>query len=454
MKSSLKIQLFLWVSGIILFSTLVNYVVYRGNFLSENIILGVSLLFIASLIATYFIYQYFKKLVNTAAQLMAHKDTLNPSIKDGIKGSEEIFEEIFDQSSQVENKLAFYTEQTNQFSSVLSKMGQGVILINKDLKVLFLNKTINTEFFSELKIGDNLFENISYPLFKKFIEKAWDKKDLIREISGPKSVKTVYLVSAKKDIFRDEMLIVFSDISKMKNMEKMREDFIGNVSHELRTPISVIKANAETLIEGGLLKDDENAKIFTKAIFSQSERMTDIVNDLLKITSMEAGEYPISVESLAPHKIIEELSQEHDQIIKDNQLEIKNLVYENSKVFADRPALKLILTNFLSNAIKHSPNKSKIIFEESKPSLDILRVSVADSGKGVPKKYKDRVFERFYRIDKGRSIDKGGSGLGLSICKNLALMMGYSVGVESNDPKGSIFFIDIKLDNSKSKEVA
>ena len=111
MKSSLKGQLFLWVSGTILFSTLVNYVIFRGGFLSENILLGVSLLFLASLIATYFIYQYVKKLVNTAAQLMAHKDTLNPSIKDGIKGSEEIFEEIFDQSSQVENKLAFYTQK-------------------------------------------------------------------------------------------------------------------------------------------------------------------------------------------------------------------------------------------------------------------------------------------------------------------------------------------------------
>ena len=86
------------------------------------------------------------------------------------------------------------------------------------------------------------------------------------------------------------MLVVFSDISKSKNFEKMREDFIGNVSHELRTPISVIQANVETLIENKLIKDNENAKLFTEAIFSQSQRMTAIVNDLLKISSMEAGE--------------------------------------------------------------------------------------------------------------------------------------------------------------------
>ena len=273
------------VLTIVSFATLVGYVIYRGNvFLSGNLILGFYLLILTTVVATYFIYQYFKRLVNSAAQLIAKNNIDDPSV-----ASEEIFDELLKESSQVEDELVYYTQQTEQFSSVLSKMGQGVILVDKNYQVLYLNKTINAEFFPDLNIGDKLFENISYPQFKKFVEKAWNKKDLVREISGPISVKTVYLVSAKKDDIRDEMLIVFSDISKSKNFEKMREDFIGNVSHELRTPISVIKANAETLIENKLIKDDENAKLFTQAIFSQSERMTVIVNDLLKISSMEAG---------------------------------------------------------------------------------------------------------------------------------------------------------------------
>ena len=92
--------------------------------------------------------------------------------------------------------------------------------------------------------------------------------------------------------------------------------------------------------------------------------------------------------------------------------------------------------------------------EESSSSKGYVRLSVSDEGKGVPKKYKERVFERFYRIDKGRSTEKGGTGLGLSISKNLALMMGYSVGVESNKPKGATFFIDIKIDEEKSFQAA
>ena len=300
----------------------------------------------------------------------------------------------------------------------------------------------------------NFLKNISNPQFKKFVEKAWNKKDLVREISGPISVKTVYLVSAKKDDIRDEMLIVFSDISKSKNFEKMREDFIGNVSHELRTPISVIKANAETLIENKLIKDDENAKLFTQAIFSQSERMTVIVNDLLKISSMEAGEYPISIESINSFSIAKNLIEEFKPNLDKKKLTVQNNLNENTKVMADEAALKLILTNFLSNAIKHSPKKALIILAESSSSKGFIRLSVSDEGKGVPKKYKERVFERFYRIDKGRSSETGGTGLGLSISKNLALMMGYSVGVEANEPKGATFFIDIKVDEEKSIQAA
>ena len=450
MKFSVKVKLFLLVLTIVSSVTMVGYIIYRGNiFLNGNLIIGFYLLLLTTVVATYFIYQYFKSLVNSAAQLIATNNMDDPSV-----ASEEIFDELLKESSQVEDELVYFAQQTEQFSSVLSKMGQGVILVDKNYEVLYLNKTINTEFFPDLNIGDKLFENISYPQFKKFVEKAWNKKDLVREISGPISIKTVYLVSAKKDDIRDEMLIVFSDISKSKNFEKMREDFIGNVSHELRTPISVIKANAETLIENKLIKDDENAKLFTEAIFSQSERMTVIVNDLLKISSMEAGEYPISIESINSFSITKNLIEEFKPNLDKKKLTVQNNLNENTKVMADEAALKLILTNFLSNAIKHSPKKTLISLSESSSSKGFIRLSVSDEGKGVPKKYKERVFERFYRIDKGRSSEAGGTGLGLSISKNLALMMGYSVGVEANEPKGATFFIDIKVDEEKSIQAA
>ena len=450
MKFTIKIRLFLIVLLVVSLVTLVGALIYRGNtFLNENLLIGFSLLFLTSIVTTYFIYQYFKRLVNSVAQFIAKKIVDYPSVT-----SEEIFDQLLEESRQVKDELVNYSQQTEKFSSVLSKMGQGVILVDKNHRVLFANKTINSEFWSDLKIGDKLFQKVSYPQFKKFIEKAWIKEDLVREISGPKSIKTVYLVSAKKDDIRDELLVVFSDISKSKNLEKMREDFIGNVSHELRTPISVIKANAETLIKNKLIKDDVNAKLFTEAISSQSERMRVIVNDLLKISSMEAGEYPISIESLDSFSIVNNLIEGFKSNLEEKKLTVQNNLNEQTRVMADVAALNIILTNFLTNAIKHSPKKSLINIEESYSSKGIIRLSVSDHGKGVPKKYRERVFERFYRIDKGRSTKIGGTGLGLSISKNLALMMGYSLGVESNKPKGATFFIDIKIDEAKSVQAA
>ena len=450
MKFSVKFRLFLLVLIVVSSVSLVASIFYREDiFLNENLIVGIGLLLLITIIATFFIYQYFKRLVNTAAQLIAKKIEDDPRV-----ASEELFNELLKESSQVENDLVYFTKQTEQFSSVLSKMGQGVILVDRNHRVLFANKTINSEFFPDLNIGDKLFEKISYPQFKKFIEKAWIKEDLVREISGPRTIKTVYLVSAKKDDMRDELLIVFSDISKSKNLEKMREDFIGNVSHELRTPISVIKANAETLINNKLIKDDENAKLFTEAISSQSERMKVIVNDLLKISSMEAGEYPISIESLDPFSIVNNLIEGFKSSLEEKKLNVQNNLNEQTRVMADVAALNIILTNFLTNAIKHSPKKSLINIEESYSSKGFIRLSVSDQGKGVQKKYRERVFERFYRIDKGRSTKIGGTGLGLSISKNLALMMGYSLGIGSNKPKGATFFIDVKIDEEKSIQAA
>ena len=138
----------------------------------------------------------------------------------------------------------------------------------KSNEVLFYNRTIKDDFWPELEVGTKFFSNISYPALKKFLKKAWEKNELAIEINGPKSINSSYLISARRDKTKDEMLVVFNDISKLRQLENMKEDFIGNVSHELRTPISVIRANAETLIHGKFI-DDPNAIGFTEAILTQ-----------------------------------------------------------------------------------------------------------------------------------------------------------------------------------------
>ena len=448
MKLSLKIRIFLLIVFTVISSFLISAIILEGSkFFNENIIAGLVLFLILILAAGTTLYRFLRDVVVQASRIIS-------GTQEGEEiDSESAFDSLRTSTAEVKSELLSYSKQLSFISNLLSRMGQGVILVDKNLKVLYFNQTITKDFFPELKVHDDLFKNISYPAFKKFIKKAWEKDEYTKEIAGPRTIKTVYLVSSQKFSTDDQLLIVFSDISKLKNLEKMRGDFIGNVSHELRTPISVIKANSETLLASNLIKD-KNAIDFTKAIQSQSERMATIVNELLSISSMESGDYPISLDKLNIKKIVDSALKELEPMTKDKDIKLVNKLDSCPSVVGDESAMKIIISNYINNAIKHSPKKSSVIIDCEKIDKDFCRIQVRDSGSGIAKKYRERVFERFFRVDKGRSKKIGGTGLGLSISKNLALMMGYSVGVESNEPKGSIFYIDVKSHQEASREVA
>ena len=448
MKFSLKIRIFLLIVFTVISSFLISAIILEGSkFFNENIIAGLVLFLILILAAGTTLYRFLRDVVVQASRIIS-------GTQEGEEiDSESAFDSLRTSTAEVKSELLNYSKQLSFISNLLSRMGQGVILVDKNLKVLYFNQTITKDFFPELKVDDDLFKNISYPAFKKFIKKAWEKDEYTKEIAGPRTIKTVYLVSSQKFSTDDQLLIVFSDISKLKNLEKMRGDFIGNVSHELRTPISVIKANSETLLASNLIKD-KNAIDFTKAIQSQSERMATIVNELLSISSMESGDYPISLDKLNIKKIVDSALKELEPMTKDKDIKLVNQLDSCPSVVGDESAMKIIISNYINNAIKHSPKNSSVIIDCEKIDKDFCRIQVRDSGSGIAKKYRERVFERFFRVDKGRSKKIGGTGLGLSISKNLALMMGYSVGVESNEPKGSIFYIDVKSHQEASREVA
>ncbi len=448
MKLSLKIRIFLLIISTVIASFLISAIILEGGiFFNDNILIGIVLFLFLVLAAGTTLYRFLRDVVVQASRIIS-------GTQDGEEiDSESAFDSLRSSTAEVQSELLSYSKQLSFVSNLLSRMGQGVILVDKTLKVLYFNQTITKDFFPELKVDDDLFNNISYPAFKKFIKKAWEKDEHTKEISGPRTIKTVYLVSSQKFSSDDQLLIVFSDISKLKNLEKMRGDFIGNVSHELRTPISVIKANSETLLASKLIKD-KNAIDFTKAIQSQSERMATIVNELLSISSMESGDYPISLDKLNIKKIVDSALNELEPMTKDKDIKLVNKLDSRPCVVGDESAMKIIISNYINNAIKHSPKKSSVIIDCEKIDKDFCRIQVRDSGSGISKKYRERVFERFFRVDKGRSKKIGGTGLGLSISKNLALMMGYSVGAESNEPKGSIFYIDVKIHQEASSEVA
>jgi len=236
---------------------------------------------------------------------------------------------------------------------------------------------------------------------------------------------------------------VLHDISKIKRLENIRKDFVANVSHELKTPLSAIIGYSETLLAKDLSEDKERQKEFTEIIHSHATRLGNIVEDLLKISEIEAGCPVLDLTDMEIKGIVERTALILEKEIKEKKLDLTIEFPESiPRVKAGENALEQVFLNLLDNAIKYTPDNGKIEIRASEEN-DFVKIEVSDTGVGIPAKDLSRIFERFYRVDKARSREIGGTGLGLSIVKHLVESMGGRVWAESRINKGSTFFFTL-----------
>ena len=234
---------------------------------------------------------------------------------------------------------------------------------------------------------------------------------------------------------------MFSDITRIKKLESARSDFIGNVSHELRTPISVLLASSETILNTDI-KKEKDLRQFIKAIHRNSERLKNLVDDLLHLSRIEGGSLNMKIEKINLDHIVESTILNLEQEALKKSIRIESQVDKRIEVLSDFVSLDIIISNYLNNAIAYSPDNSNILITAEEID-EKIKLSVKDEGEGIPENYKDRVFQRFFRVDKGRSLNQGGTGLGLSIVRNLASTLSSPVGVENLEPNGASFWIEL-----------
>jgi two-component system phosphate regulon sensor histidine kinase PhoR len=233
---------------------------------------------------------------------------------------------------------------------------------------------------------------------------------------------------------------VFHDISELKLAEQMRIDFVGNVSHELRTPLSSIRGYAETMLEDLEQRATTEAQ-FARTIVRNVERLIELVTDLLDLSSLDAGVEKLHREWLPARELVGPVFEQFRPRMKERKLELV-LEGKDVRVFSDRKRMEQVLVNLIDNASKFSPEQGRITVSfEDRPFEVIL--SVRDQGVGIPPESLPRVFERFYRVDSGRSRHQGGTGLGLAIVKHIVQRHGGNVRVESDLSRGSVFFCRI-----------
>jgi two-component system phosphate regulon sensor histidine kinase PhoR len=237
-------------------------------------------------------------------------------------------------------------------------------------------------------------------------------------------------------------VFVLHDVTEARRLDEIRRDFVANVSHELRTPVSVIRANSETLLDGALAGSQEQAKSFVQATLRNAERLSDLISDLLDLASIEGGGYPMAPEPLSISMVSKRVTEALRETAVRRDIDLIVDVAPHVLAFADARAVDQVLVNLIANAIKYTYENTSITIRAFAVD-DQIRTEVIDQGPGIPEEHRERVFERFYRVDVGRSRALGGTGLGLSIAKHLLSSMGGHIGLDPAEPNGCVFWFTL-----------
>ena len=295
------------------------------------------------------------------------------------------------------------------------------------------------------EIIDKSIYDLQIPALSRMYKKAQKKGkfDSEFELETSEDDTRWILAHMNKAKATQELILVVHETTQLRQMDSMRRDFISNLSHELRTPVSVIKANSETLLNGAL-EDQKDAKIFSKAILHNADRLSEMVTSLIDLSRIEYGELKFVIEKIVVNEIIESVVLAYKNKAKRKNIQV---IFERQSdviVNSDAKAIERVLNNLIDNAFKYSPENSIIEIKLRKQG-ELIRLAVIDQGEGVAAEDQDLVFKRFFRTATARANTKQGSGLGLAIVKNLVYNLQGDVGVESRLEGGSEFWFTIPI---------
>ena len=323
-------------------------------------------------------------------------------------------------------------------AAVADGLTQGVIAVDSEHRIELLNDAARKMLgVTSSPVGEPLIDFVRVPELFDLID---SDVAATAEVSLPNTPRA--LIRTARKWGGDGRVLLLEDVTTVRRLETVRRDFVANVSHELRTPVAVIRANAETLMAGA--KDDPAiAGKLIDGLHRNAERLARILADLLDLSRLDAGQYRLELGSVAVRPVIEQSLSAVEPQAAHRHVTVKVDIPDDLAVRADHKALDHILVNLIDNGVKYGRPDGNVWVEArpAGPSDTQVRIEVRDDGPGIADKHRGRVFERFYRADPSRSREAGGTGLGLSIVKHLVESMDGEVGVEPNQPQGSIFWL-------------
>ncbi|MCF7943822.1 MAG: PAS domain-containing protein [Spirochaetia bacterium] len=361
-------------------------------------------------------------------------------------------------SIQLNNQINDISIQKQELQAVLDSMDNAILVLNSHGAIIKTNPAALELFQAAVEselLGKYYMQAASNKTLNTVLEKV------IRG-SGSDSAMQLPLPSERFEITIRErsfqvyvsvvspepertILIVFNDITRLLHLEKVRRDFVANVSHELKTPVTSIKGFTETLLYQEFKPDDVRIKKFLNIIFTQTNRLQDIIEDLLTLSMLEQNDATQNMQKISIQNLIKDSVRVCVEKTAFNGREIDINCTESVLVQCNPLLIEQALINLIDNALKYSDPTSPVTVCCSIKHGNAV-ISVCDKGFGIPEDLIPRIFERFYRVDKGRSREKGGTGLGLAIVKHIMLRHNGSVHVESQEGAGSTFYLSLPLE--------
>jgi two-component system phosphate regulon sensor histidine kinase PhoR len=334
-------------------------------------------------------------------------------------------------------------EHTQQ-QALFNSMVEGVLLLGSAGRIRLVNQALERMFGLTADIrGRTILEAFRLHELQELMNRAVIEGQVLDyELELPVLDQRSLQVNAAAFLNREGrqqgVILVFHDVTRLKQLENTRKEFVANVSHELRTPLSLIKGYVETLIDGA--KDDpEVATRFLQTIEKHTDRLTYLIEDLLTISRLESGQVVMNVQSFELRPVVQRVFDDLHARAVEKQARLVNAIPEGLKLRADADRLQQVFFNLVDNAIKYGPAGGRVEVGARSRDDGTVEVWVRDNGPGIPAEAKERVFERFYRLDRARSRDQGGTGLGLAIVKHIVQSHHGEVWVESELEKGATF---------------
>ena len=354
----------------------------------------------------------------------------------------------------LEDRIERLEADRSQLDAVLGGMSEGVLAVDDRQRIRFVNPAARRLFRIEPEdVGRLVAELVRNPQIQMAVEatlagRGAYRAELTMPGRDPLSPDRARIVSVHGTPLPGHppsgAVLVVHDVTDLRRLERMRQDFVANASHELKTPLAAIKVNTETLLDWALHDDAVNSNLL-RQIDEQADRLDALVQDMLSLARLESGQEPFRMEPLAIRPLIEECVADQLVRARAHRLDFRaelGLMGESVRVRAAKEAIRQILNNLLDNAIKYTPEGGSIRLVGRADDARVT-IEVADTGVGIPREDIPRIFERFYRVDKGRSRALGGTGLGLSIVKHLVQTLGGEVAVESRLGAGTTFTVRI-----------